>query len=200
MGSTKQFQLTLQLVEEIREVSEVMYYTGKQSVIKNYRDEYMAKNTGWLHRYFDDAKIVLWAHNFHVSDFASAGSMGHYLKADFPGDYVTLGFLFSKGSFTAVTQVGDTYQGINAQALEDDPKLGSLNDVMFRAKAKVFAAALSDLQSHDEWRQAFLRKIEYFQMGAVYNNKPSDYYGVFNAGFFDHLIYFDRTTASVQVK
>ena len=123
MGSTKQYQLTLQLVEEIREVSEVMYYTGKQSVIKNYRDEYMAKNTGWLHRYFDDAKIVLWAHNFHVSDFASAGSMGHYLKADFPGDYVTLGFLFSKGSFTAVTQVGDTFQGINTQALEDDPKL-----------------------------------------------------------------------------
>ena len=71
---------------------------------------------------------------------------------------------------------------------------------MFRAKAEVFTVALSDLQSHDEWRQAFLRGIEYFQMGAVYNNKPSDYYATFNAGFFDQVIYFDRTTASVQVK
>jgi erythromycin esterase-like protein len=200
MGSTKQYQLTLQLVEVIREVSDVMYYTGKQSAIKNYRDEYMAKNTGWLHRYFDDAKIVLWAHNFHVSDFASAGSMGYYLKTDFPGDYVTLGFLFSKGSFTAVTQVGDTFQGINIQALEDDPQLGSLNDVMSKAKTEVFTVALSDLQNHDEWKKAFLRQIEYFQMGAVYNNKPTDYYGAFNAAFFDRLIYFDRTTASVQVK
>jgi erythromycin esterase len=198
-GSTKQYQLTLQLVEEIREVSEVMYYAGKQGVVKNYRDEYMAKNTGWLHKYFDDAKIVLWAHNFHVSDYTSAGSMGHRLKADFPGNYETIGFLFSKGSFTAVTQVGDKFQGINTQLLEDDPKLGSLNDVMFRAKAEVFRVALSDLQSHDEWRQAFLRKIEYFQMGALYNNNPSDYYATFNASFFDYLIYFHRTTASVQV-
>ena len=200
MGSKKQYQLTLQLVEEIREVSEVMYYTGKQGVIKNYRDEYMAKNTGWLHKYFDDAKIVLWAHNFHVSDYTSAGSMGHHLKVDFPGDYVALGFLFSKGSFTAVTQVGNQFQGINTQALEDDPKLGSINDVMIRAKAEVFTVALSDLQRHDEWRQAFLGGIEYFQMGAVYNNKPTDYYAAFNASFFDQLIYFDRTTASVQVK
>ena len=61
------------------------------------------------------------------------------LKVDFPGDYATLGFLFSKGSFTAVTQVGDKFQGINTQTLEDDPKLGSLNDVMFRAKAEVFS-------------------------------------------------------------
>ena len=49
-------------------------------------------------------------------------------------------------------------------------------------------------------RKHFSVSIEFFQMGAVYNNKPSDYYGPFNVGFFDRLIYFDRTTASVQVK
>ena len=31
--------------------------------------------------YFNDAKIVLWAHNFHVSDYPSAGSMGHLSKS-----------------------------------------------------------------------------------------------------------------------
>ncbi|HKZ37558.1 MAG TPA: erythromycin esterase family protein, partial [Chryseolinea sp.] len=199
-GSKKQYQLTLQLVEVIKEVSEVIYYTEKKSALKNYRDEYMAKNTGWLHDYFNRAKIVLWAHNFHVSDFTAAGSMGHHLKADFPGEYATLGFLFSKGSFTAVTQEGDQFKGLNTQVLEDDPKLGSINDVMSRAEVDVFTVTLSDLQSHDEWRQAFLRDIEYFQMGAVYNNKPSDYYTVFNDRFFDRLIYFNVTTASVQVK
>ena len=60
--------LTLQLVEVIKQVSEVMYYGEKSNAEKNYRDEYMAKNTGWLHNYFNDAKIVLWAHNFHVSE------------------------------------------------------------------------------------------------------------------------------------
>ena len=191
--------MTLQLVELIEQVSEVMYYAEK-SVMKNYRDEYMAKNTAWLHTYFNDAKIVLWAHNFHVSDYSAAGSMGYHLKTDFPDEYTTLGFLFSTGFFTAVTQSGTQFSGLNQQALEKEPKLGSLNDVMFRAKADVFTVTLSDLQDHNEWIQAFFGSIEFFQMGSVYNNNPSDYYSPFNAAFFDRLIYFERTTASVALK
>jgi len=37
-------------------------------------------------------------------------------------------------------------------------------------------------------------------MGAVYNNKPLNYYSEFKVDFFDRLIYLDRTTASVQLK
>lgn len=199
-GSEKQYQLTLQLVEVIRQASEVIYYAEKNSGTKNYRDEYMAKNTSWLHTYLNGAKVVLWAHNFHVSDYAYAGSMGHHLKVEFPSDYTNLGFLFSKGSFTAITQTGSSFGALTTQVLDDDPKLGSLNDVMFRANTDVFTVKISDLQSHDEWTQAFLGGIEYFQMGAVYNKEPSDYYSPFIADFFDRLIYFERTTASIPVK
>lgn len=199
VGSEKQYQLTLQLVEEIKEVSEVIHYPQTQSTSKNYRDEYMAKNTGWLREYFNGAKIVLWAHNFHVSNHTS-GSMGYHLKADFPGNYVTIGFLFSKGSFTAVTQMGDQFQGLNAQTLEDDPKPGSINDVMSRAKVPIFTVKLSDLQNNNEWSQSLSQGIEYFHMGAIYNNKPSDYYDLLKADYYDQLIYFNRTTASVQLK
>lgn len=195
--------LTLQLVEVIGQVSEVIYYSEKNSVAqKNYRDEYMAKNTGWLHNHFNGAKIVLWAHNYHVSDYpaASYSSMGYHLKVDFPDDYTTVGFLFSRGSFTAVTQSGDQFQGLNTQTLDDEPKLGSINDVMSRAEAAAFTVAVSDLRNHDEWTKAFNDGIEFFQMGAVYNNTPLNYYSEFNVGFFDRLIYFDRTTASLQLK
>jgi erythromycin esterase len=199
-GSGKQYQVTLQLVDVIGQVSEVIYYGQKQNHSKNYRDEYMAKNTAWLHEYFEDAKIVLWAHNFHVSDFESAGAMGHYLKADFQDDYETLGFLFSKGSFMAVTQTGDQFFGLNSQSLEDDPKPGSLNDVMFRAEVPAFTVKLSHLQNHDAWKQKFGESIEYFHMGATYTNEPSTYYSAFSSTYFDRLIYFNRSTASVQVK
>ena len=194
--------LTLQLVEVIGQVSEVIYYAEKNNVQKNYRDEYMAKNTGWLHNYFNEAKIVLWAHNYHVSDYPGAGysSMGHYLKTDFPDDYTTVGFLFSQGFFTAVTQSGDQFKGLNTQSLDEDPKSGSINDVMSRAEAATFTVAVSDLRDHEEWTQAFNDGIEYFQMGAVYNNTPSNYYSGFDVDFFDQLIFFDRTTASVQLK
>jgi erythromycin esterase-like protein len=199
-GSNKPYQLVLQLVNEIKEVSEVIFYTEKQSTSTNYRDEYMAKNTVWLHEYFNGAKIVLWAHNFHVANVATRGTMGYHLKSDFPGEYATLGFLFSKGSFMANTQTGDQFGDLKSQSLEDDPKLGSINDVMSRTEVPVFTVEISDLQRHDEWRQAIQQGIEFFQMGAVYSNKPSDYYFEFNADYFDRLIYFDRITASVQLK
>ena len=199
--SEKEFQLNLQLLEEIKAVSEVMYYTPKQtSSTKNYRDEYMAQNTSWLREYFEGAKIVLWAHNFHVSDYRSAGSMGYHLKADFQDSYETIGFLFSKGTFMAFTQIGNEYHGLNLQSLEDDPKPGSINDVLSQASDPVFTVKLSDLQNHDEWRQAWLERMEYFHMGATYTNRPSEYYSVFNAAYFDRLIYFDRTTAAVPVQ
>jgi erythromycin esterase len=195
-GSDKPYQLVLQLVNEIKELSEVVYYT-QQSSSKNYRDEYMAKNTGWLHEYFDGAKIVLWAHNFHVADVATRGTMEYHLKSYFGEEYAALGFLFSKGSFMAVTQPGSG--GCDSQSLEVDPKQGSINDVMSRTEVPVFTVEISDLQTHDEWRQAIEQGIKFFQMGAIYSNK-SDYYFEFNADYFDRLIYFDRTTASVQLK
>lgn len=199
-GSEKQYQLTLQLVEVIKEVSEVMYYTEKKIATKNYRDEYMAQNTGWLHDYFNGAKIVLWAHNSHVSDWMEAGTIGHHLKADFPGNYTTLGFLFSTGSFTARTRVDGQLTGPQTVALEDNPKSGSVNDVMSRAEADVFTVALSDLQKHSDWRQAFLGGMDYFQIGALYENKPAEHYLTFKVDFFDRLVYFNSTTATVLIE
>lgn len=160
----------------------------------------MAKNTAWLRDYFNGAKIVLWAHNFHVSDYPAAGSMGHHLKTDFSDDYMTVGFLFSKGSFMAVTQVNNQFQGLNSQSLEEDPKPGSMNDVMLDAEAPVFAVKISGLQDHDAWRKAFQQGIEYFQIGSVYTNDPSSYYEVYSGDYFDWLIYFKRTTSSVQLE
>jgi erythromycin esterase len=196
--SQKHYDLTLKLADQIQYASDVIYYTAKKTATKNYRDEYMANNTRWLHEYFDEARVALWAHNFHVADFEAAGSMGHHLKADFPGDYASLGFLFSKGSFSAVTQTGATWQGLETQTLESNPKTGSLNDVMSRANVDVFHVQLSDLQKHEAWQQTFNKGIDHFHVGSVWNNQPLNYYFPFDPAFYDVLIYFDRTIGSVQ--
>ena len=144
--------------------------------------------------------MVVWAHNVHVSDYQDAGSMGYHLKTDFADDYVTFGFLFAKGSFTAFTQSGDQFYGLNTQTIKDEPKQGTLPYLMSLAKAPAFTVKISDLQDHNEWRQKFVNGIQYFQMGAVYNNNPDDYYHLFNASYFDHLIFFSTTKASVQLQ
>jgi len=68
--------------------------------------------------------------------------------------------------------------------VDDDPKLGSINDVMSRAEAVAFTVTISDLQNHNEWTNVFDNGLEYFHMGSVYNNKPSDYYSEFKVDFF----------------
>jgi erythromycin esterase len=65
------------------------------------RDVSMAKNVEWiLDQAPPDAKIVLWAHNGHVS--RSPGAMGSYLAQRFGKQMVVLGFAFDQGSYNAI--------------------------------------------------------------------------------------------------
>lgn len=72
------------------------------------RDHSMARNVEWILDQAPGAKIVLWAHNAHVS--REEGAMGGYLAERFGKDMVVLGFSFGQGTYTAV---GD--QGLGTQ-------------------------------------------------------------------------------------
>lgn len=69
------------------------------------RDQSMADNVAWI---LDQApagsKIVLWAHNAHVS--RQPGAMGAYLAERFGKEMVVLGFAMDRGSYTAVGNAG----------------------------------------------------------------------------------------------
>ncbi len=70
------------------------------------RDRYMAENVSWLlEQAGADAKIVLWAHNGHVSTDAyhyGYKSMGSYLRERYREKMLVWGFCFYQGSFNAI--------------------------------------------------------------------------------------------------
>src|SRR5262249_23733620 len=68
------------------------------------RDRSMAENVKWIADSNPDAKIVLWAHNGHVSKGAVGGfdPMGMSLRKMFGDRMVVFGFAFNQGSFQAV--------------------------------------------------------------------------------------------------
>ncbi len=77
------------------------------------RDVAMAENALWLlHELGPGKKIVLWAHNFHVS--TRAGAMGSVLRDSLGNDLVIVGFSFANGSFNAVQQSGSRLFGLRA--------------------------------------------------------------------------------------
>ncbi|WP_420459555.1 erythromycin esterase family protein [Neolewinella sp.] len=63
------------------------------------RDRAMADNVSWIHDYFPGSKLVLWAHNEHVTTRTAA--MGHHLRQTHGPDYLSVGFTFYSGSYTA---------------------------------------------------------------------------------------------------
>jgi len=70
------------------------------------RDRSMAENVKWILDRNPGAKIVLWAHNGHVTAAGSGGyqPMGAALRGMYGDRLVVFGFAFNQGSFQAVSQ------------------------------------------------------------------------------------------------
>ena len=73
------------------------------------RDRSMADNVRWvLEHEGPGTKIVIWAHNGHVSTSAAYGQerMGYHLRKHYGSDMVVFGFAFNQGSFQAIESPG----------------------------------------------------------------------------------------------
>ncbi|APR80846.1 Erythromycin esterase type I [Minicystis rosea] len=68
------------------------------------RDRHMADNVSWLlDEHPQGTRLVLWAHNAHISKEASElFELGALLRAKYTKDYFALGFAFDRGSFLAM--------------------------------------------------------------------------------------------------
>lgn len=81
---------------------------------RDWRDYYMANNLlSFMNDESTDTKVVVWAHNAHVSKEVQTGEqatfkpLGSYLQDAFGTGYFSVGFAFSKGAFQAIASVDD---------------------------------------------------------------------------------------------
>jgi len=82
----------------------------KPQVSMPLRDASMAANVKWILDQSPDAKIVLWAHNFHVMtapDPMGGEVMGMKLRKMYGDKLVTFGFAFHEGAFRAHSMKGE---------------------------------------------------------------------------------------------
>ena len=200
--SQKDFLLNERIVEIIRQVSLVRFYAGDPQKLLDLRDHFMAQNVNWYLDYLDNSKMAVWAHNYHISDFESGvvGSMGNYLRYYYGDQYATIGFLFSRGSFTAVGMEGETFTELGPQTIEANPKENSLNALMSHTDMPAFSIELDALSNYVAWYNAFEAFMEYFFIGSAFNNNPEDYYISFDPDLYHYMIYFDKTKASVLLQ
>jgi erythromycin esterase len=113
------------------------------------RDPWMAENATWLANVaYPGEKIVLWAHNHHVTVEAN-GRMGTEMRKTFDArEMVTVGFVFDRGDFWAF---GDPLQPNRVNRVDAWPE--ALYEPLFRATGHSrFFVDLRNPASADAWR------------------------------------------------
>ena len=172
----------------------------------NKRDQYMAENVKWIFDYekhFNNDKIMLWAHNGHVSKkFTSYKSMGEHLKEAYGENLYAIGFDFYKGSFMSLP--GNILSKVIANKMAQFTiKKGydkSFAAVFERAKIPLcfmdFKLASKDRQVY-EWlsQEQYVRSI-----GSTYSGRYIPWFAPeIPMESYDGIIYVEETKAAERM-
>jgi erythromycin esterase len=151
------------------------------------RDKSMAANVEWI---LDHApagsKIVLWAHNLHVSK--RADWMGKYLAERYGDDMYVLGFAFGEGRYNAQGPRGLT----SHEALAPVP--GSLETLLEATGIPRFLLDLRGENGHSTW---FKKPVGLRSIGSI--TVRCSYVPTVVGEEYDGLIWLNPTSPSVRL-
>jgi erythromycin esterase len=164
------------------------------------RDESMAANVRWILEQEKGARVVLWAHNGHVSfqpgAMAGVNSMGWHLRQALGHDYLVFGFAFGGGEFQAI-DYGTGKKGLIPFAVTPQP-LATLNEALASAGRPVLALDLRPLPTTGPVKAWFDAPQGAWSIGAVFDaSRPAAYVqSVPATAEYDAILYVDKTTTA----
>ncbi|WP_119068083.1 erythromycin esterase family protein [Aggregatilinea lenta] len=166
------------------------------------RDRYMAENVEWLIERNPDAKIILWAHNYHVfrSPDIYGRTMAGRLEENHGDEMVVFGFTFYQGVANSrkLSMVDDQVVWGSIEAFELPPAIAGSYEAAFHSTGLPrFILSFKGLELSGDAR--WLRNVHLMrQFGAgYYPDNAENYFGKTTLPIiFDAVIYFDDTTAS----
>ena len=155
------------------------------------RDKYMAENFEWILGQNPGSKIVIWAHNGHIQK--TGYSMGKFLAESLKEDYITVGFTFHKGKYTAIGKNGlNTYRAQDSYEGTFEYMFQSLNEPIFLLDLR---KVKNDNSEHGQWMKEALR---FRQVGSL--KVPSEFQETNLLEDFDLLVFINESTNSELFK
>lgn len=159
------------------------------------RDESMAQNVEWIVKQNPEAKIVLWAHNGHVSNTGYSGvrSMGSYLRERYGKQMVNFGFAFSEGSFRAV-ELG---KSLHAFTVPPAPE-GTLDHALATTGIPLFAIDLRRVPEGSPAAKWFGEAHKSRSIGSAFSDslEPALWSPGPAKADFDVLLFVEKTSAA----
>jgi erythromycin esterase-like protein len=152
------------------------------------RDSCMAVNVRQILKDDPTCKIIIWAHNEHISKDSLA--MGHYLYNRFGKEYYSIGFSSNKGKYSA---------GNRGHSISTDNNLiksvaGSFDYNFSKAGRSIFFLDLKNIPENDVESQWLFKKLYFRTIGG--NATDNQFHPASIIEKFDGIIYIDRTTST----
>ena len=185
-SSDQQWTLARHNLEIIKQAAEL--YSSRTPAV---RDRYMAENVKWiLDNEPPGTKMMLWAHNYHVSTVHSA--MGSFLRSVFGQDMVVCGFSFYEGSFQAKGGLSDKLQDF----IVGPPPPDTLDSALAETGLPLFGIDLRRANSKDAVHRWLGIAHRMRTIGAVYNEllPPSTYLHEVVPNIFDVIFFVKQTS------
>jgi len=192
--------LVSQCVEYHIEVNKSVNHIIESVSVMKIRDKYMAANVKWIQEHegkLGNDKVMLWAHNVHVSYMDDIYKyMGKNLKEMYGDEYYSIGFELSRGSFNTsdmstgtLTRFDIDNNGSEYLAYKfDKTKIPiSFLDFNSASKSEKISEILSESQSFNH------------NGGFYYNENTPKRIQYIPKNLFDGLIYIKETTESKLV-
>jgi hypothetical protein len=157
-----------------------------------------AENIKWiLDQEGDDAKIITWAHNYHVGNSLRKGDelMGFHLRKWYGEQLKIFGFFFNQGGFRALDEEIPS-RGMHNFSVGPAP-VGTLENVMATIGLSVAAVDMHKLPAkgpvYDWFHESQLTR---YSWGGYKEKEPQNQLWPYElAKEFDVLVYLDSTTA-----
>jgi erythromycin esterase-like protein len=194
MGAAREVWLSLHSAEEVERALlnariVVQYLRMKANSIEGSRDAAMADNVAWLAEQFPDERLVLWAHNAHIS--RAPGMMGAHLADRFGDGYLPIGFATASGRYYAI--------GDQGQRLHDlqQPPTESFEATFAAATAPTFALDLRQVES-EVAGSAWLTETRPFRLvGSLAMDEQ--FFPTPLRDYYDLIVFIEETTPARQL-
>ncbi len=159
------------------------------------RHQSMAENIKWIADHSPGAKIVVWAHNGHISTNSARGfgAMGASLRSMFGNQMVVFGLAFNQGSFQAV----ESGKGLRNFTVPPAP-MGGLDSTLAATGIPVFAFDLRAAPKDGPIAVWLNQSHATRAIGAMYSeDSPGSYIANLKVtDCYDAILFVEKTTAA----
>lgn len=169
-------------------------YNGTMDEQFRNRDLTMCDNLLWIKAQNPASRIVAWAHNAHIG--TQSGRMGGFLKERLGDDYVTFGFVFYDGAYTAYRQEPSGFVLGPQEARTAYP--GTLEYLLNQLGESVFLLDLKAMREANDPALAWIVPQAFRAVGSVRMDQEFKADGPVSDRF-DYLIFIRHTTPSQQL-